>query len=145
MNILQIFFAEWWPAFLGLGVVFVVFWFAGRFASDTYFLFTSPKSFKELAGYSEDEQKRLLQVASRETFRCWRSVLPAIVFALVVSGGVALGRTIPKVTPLPDTWWVHITFAALFAGAAGWLGMRLAVNCVRPFLRRLIERTNQAT
>jgi len=142
MNILQIFFTEWWPTFLGFGVVLVGLWFAGRFASHGYFLFTSPKSFKELAGFSEVEKKRLLQVASKETFRCWRSVLPAIAFALVLSGGIALGRTIPKVTSLPDTWWVHVIFAALFAGATGWFVMRLAVSCVRPFLQRLIERTS---
>jgi hypothetical protein len=58
MNILQIFFAEWWPTFLGLGVVFVGFWFAERFASDSYFLFTTPKSFKELAGNSPELQYR---------------------------------------------------------------------------------------
>lgn len=101
-----------------------------------------PKSFKELAGYAKDEQKRLLQVASKEAFRCWRSVLPVISFALVLSGGIALGRTLPKATALPDTWWVHDITAALFAGAAGWFVMRLAVSCVRPFLQKLLERTN---
>lgn len=142
MNILRIFFTAWWPIFLGVGLVSVGLWFAGRFASHGYFLFTSPKSFKELAGYAKDEQKRLLQVASKEAFRCWRSVLPVISFALVLSGGIALGRTLPKATALPDTWWVHDIIAALFAGAAGWFVMRLAVSCVRPFLQKLLERTN---
>jgi len=142
MNTLQIFFTEWWPTFAGIGVVMVGMWFAGRFASHGYFLFTSPKSFRELAGRSEGEQRRLLQEASKETFRSWRSVLPPIAFALVLSVGIALGRTIPKVTELPDTWWVHVIFAAIFAGVAGWFVMQLAVSCVRPFLRRLIERTS---
>jgi hypothetical protein len=142
MNFLRIFFAELWPVLLGVGLVLVGLWFAGRFASHSYFLFTSPKSFNELAGYSEDEQKRLLQVASKETFRCWWSVLPSIAFALVFSGGIALGMTLPKVTALPDTWWVHTIVAALLAGEAGWLVMRLAVSCVRPHLQRLIARTS---
>lgn len=142
MNTLQIFFMEWWPTFTGIGVVMVGMWFAGRFASHSYFPFTSPKSFRELAVYSEGEQQRLLQEASKETFSCWRSVLPPIAFALVLSAGIALGRTIPKVTTLPDSWWVHIIVAGLFAGPAGWFVVRLAVNCVRPFLRRLLERTS---
>ena len=142
MNTLNMFFTEWWPSFAGFGVGAVGLWFAGRFASHGYFLFTSPKSFRELAGYSTDEQKRLLQEASKETFRCWRSVLPSIAFALVLSIGIALGRTIPKVTTLPDTWWVHVIFAALFVGAAGWFVMQLAASCVRPFLQRLIGKTS---
>jgi hypothetical protein len=144
MSILQIFFTEWWPDFVGVSIALSVVWFLGRFASHGYFLFTSPKAFRELARFAADKQKRLLQEASKETFRRWWSVLPVITFALVLSGGLAFGRTIPKITNLPDTFWIHIAFAALFTAAGGWFVVRLAVSCVRPFLRTLIERNHDA-
>jgi len=144
MNSLRIFFAEWWLIFLCQSFVFVGMWFAGRFGLHGYFFLTSPKSFKELAAFSEDEKKRLLQEASKETFRCWRSVVAPVACALVLSAGIAFGWTIPKVTTLPDTWWVHTVFGASFAGATGWFVPRLAKSCVRPFLRSLIERTSHA-
>jgi hypothetical protein len=144
MNALHIFYAEWWPVFLGVSLTVCSIWFVGRFDTHSYFLFTSPKAFRELATFAEDEQRRLLQEASKETFRCWWSVLPVIAFALVLSGGIALGRTVPKVTHLPDKLWVHVVFAVLLTVVGGWFVVRLAVSCVRPFLKRLIERTSHA-
>jgi hypothetical protein len=142
MTTLHIFFAEWWPTFVGISLSFSVIWIAGRFAAPCYFLFTTPKAFRELATFAEDEQKRLLQEASRKAFRSWRSVMPVFLFALVLSTSLAVGRTIPKVANLPDTLLVHMFFSGLLAALGGWFAARLAVSCVRPFLRTLIETTN---
>jgi hypothetical protein len=123
-----------------------IFWagwlLVGRFATHGSFFFLSPKSFKELAGYSDDEKKRLWQQASKEMFRCWRSLLPVMAFAFVISFAVALGMTIPKVTTLPDNLWVEALMSGLIMAVAGKPVERLMVIWVRPFLQNAMARTS---
>ena len=144
MNTLQIFLGEFWPTFVGVSIGLSLVWLAMRSASDGHLPFIGPKSFRELFGFTKDEQKRLIHEASKEAFRQWRSFVPVVVFAALFSSGMAMGRTLPKVTTLPDSFWVHVAFVSPFAVIGGWLAGRLEVRYVRPFLRRCIERRNHA-
>jgi len=125
---------------IGLSLV----WLAMRSASDWRLPFIGPKSFQELGGFTKDEQKRLIHEASKAASKQMRSFVPVIVFAALFSCGAAVGQTLPKVTTVPDSFWVHAAFACLFAAIGGWLAARLEVGYVRPFLRACIERTSHA-
>ena len=144
MNTLQIFFGEFWPIFFGVSFGLSLVWLARRFASDGHLPFIGPKSFTELADFPKAEQKRLLHEASKEASGHWRSFVPVILFAVLFSFGFAVGRTLPKVTTLHDSFWVHIVFACPFAVFGGSLAGRLEVRYVRSFLRSCIERTKLA-
>ncbi len=144
MNAISIFLGEFWPPFIGVTVGLSVVWVARRAASDGYLPFIGPKSFTELSGFAKDHQRRLLHEASNEAFGGWRSFLPVVGFAATFAAGAALGRTLPEVTAIPDSLWVHAGFAALFAAFGGWLAGRLGVHHLRPFLKASIERTSHA-
>jgi len=144
MNTLQIFFGEFWPAFIGMVIGNSFVWLAWRSASDGYLPFIGPKSFPELASFTKDEQKRLLHEASKEASGHWRSFVPVMVFSVIFSLGFAVGRTLPKVTTLPDSFGVHAAFACLFAMLGGWAAGRLAMRYVKPFLKKYIEAMSYA-
>jgi hypothetical protein len=144
MNTLQILFGEFWPTFVGMSVFFSFVWLAPRLACDGYLPFISPKSFPELATFAKDEQKGLLHEASKEASSQWRSFVPTVVFVALFSFGVAVGHTLPKVSALPDSFWVHVVFDCLFAVVGFWLAGRLTAQYMRPFLKRYIESTSQA-
>jgi hypothetical protein len=107
-------------------------------------LFVGPKSFTVLSRFAEDQQRRLLDEASKEALAGWRRVVPVAVFFVLLTVGTALGRTLPKVTTFPDSFWVNACSTALFAGFGFWLARQLQVHRVRPFLKALIERTQHA-
>ena len=144
MNALSIFLGEFWPPFIGVTFGLLVVWLARRSASDGYPPFIGPKSFTELSGFVKNQQRQLLHEASTEAFAGWRSFIPVVLFAAMFAVGAALGRTLPKVTTVPDSLWVHPGFAALFAALGGSLAGRLGVRHLRPFLKASIERTQHA-
>ena len=144
MNALSIFLGEFWPPFIGVAVGLSVVWHARRSALDGYPPFIGPKSFTELSGFPKDQQKQLLHEASTEAFAGWRSFIPVVVFAAMFAAGAALGRTLPKVATVPDSFWVHTGFAAFFAAFGGGLAGRLEVRHLRPFLKASIERIQHA-
>ena len=144
MNALSIFLGEFWPPFIGVTFGLSMIWLSWRSASDGYPPFIGPKSFTELAGFAKNQQKQLLHEASTEAFAGWQSFIPVVVFSTVFAAGAALGRTLPKITTVPDSLWVHAGFAALFGAFGGWLAGRLEVRHLRPFLKASIERTQYA-
>jgi len=144
MNALQIFLGESWPPFIGVTIGLSVVWLARRLASDGYLPFIGTTSFSELSIFAKDHQMQLLRQASAEAFRGWRSFAPVVIFAAIFAAGAAFGRTLPKVTTVPDSLWVHAGFAALFAALGGGLAGRLEVRHLRPFLKASIERTHRA-
>jgi hypothetical protein len=144
MNALSIFLGEFWSPFIGVTIGLSVVWLARRSSSDWYPPFIGPKSFTELSGFAKDQQKQLLHEASSEAFAGWRYFVSVVMFAAMFAAGAALGRTLPKVTTVPDSLWVHAGFAALFAAFGGWLAGRLHVRHLRPFLKASIERTQHA-
>jgi hypothetical protein len=144
MSTLQIFVSEFMAPFFGVTIGIAMVWFAWRASSDGYPPFIGPGSFNELSDFAKDQQRQLLHQASVEAFRGWRSLTPIVIFAAIFAAGAAFGRTLPKITSVPDSFWVHAGFAALFAGFGGWLAGRLEVCYVRPFLKASIGRTHDA-
>jgi hypothetical protein len=142
MNTVELLFTQGWPAFLGVTIAFLFQWFVGCSASHGYFFFVTPKAFAELAPFPGDERKRLLHQASKETYRRWVPILPILAFAFVFSASLEIGNVIPKLSGFPDTSWLRIVLALPFLLLGGWLVERLSIRCVRPRLRRLIEKTN---
>jgi hypothetical protein len=140
MNAFKMFFGEFWPIFIGGTIGFSMAWLVRG-----HLLFVGPKSFTELANFTKDEQKRLLVEASKEGFCRWRSFVPVVVFTAIFSCGIALGRTLPKVIiSFPDSFWVHILFAMLFAIVGGSLADLIARHFLRPYLKKCIERIAHA-
>jgi hypothetical protein len=76
MKMLQIFFGEFWPTFVGVFISLSFVWLSRRFASDGYLPFIGPKSFAELATFAKGKQEQLLHEASKEASSCWRSFVP---------------------------------------------------------------------
>jgi hypothetical protein len=151
MNALSIFLGEFWPKviYVTIGISAVsLLRHSRRSPPPTYPLFAGPKSFTELSGFAEDQQRRLLNEASKEAFAGWRPFPPVIALCVIMTAGWALGQTLPKVTPVPDSFWVRACSLALFGGLGCWLAVwvagRLGVHRVRPFLKALIERTQHA-
>jgi hypothetical protein len=144
LNTLQIFFREFWPPFVGVNIGMSLIWLATRFASDGYLPFIGPKSFIELETFAKDEQKRFLHEACKASSGQWRSFVPFVAFAALLSCGAAMGQTLSKVSALPDSIWVHIVFACFFGVIGGWFATRLQMHYVRPFLKEYIESISPA-
>jgi hypothetical protein len=140
MNAFQIFFGEFWPTFVGSSIGLSLAWVAKH----DYLPFIGPSTFTELAVFTKDEQKRLLHEASKEALAQWHSFIPTLVFLVIFPFGSALAHTLPKITTLPDSFWIHVVFGGLFGALGCWLAIRLGVLYVRPFLIRCIERTRHA-
>ena len=145
MSTLKIFLSEFWSPSINALAAVSVYWFFRRSDAYAYFLFVKPKGFGELAGYPKEEQRRLLHEASMEAFRHWRSLVPLVIFAFFFATGVAVAHTIPKVTPIPDSWWVRLLVVAAFAAFGCWLVGALQTRYVRPFLRAYLERSHHAS
>ena len=144
MNILKIFLSEFWSPSITALVCVSVLWFLRR--SDVYFFFVNnPKAFSELAGYPKEEQRRLLHEASIEAFRHWRAFVLVVIFAFFFVTGVAVARTIPKVTTIPDSWWAELLVVMAFGAFGAWLVGALTTRYVRPFLRACLERSHHAS
>ena len=144
MNTLKIFLSEFWSPFINALAVISVLWLLRR--SDLHFFFVNnPKAFAELAGYPMDEQRRLLHEASIEAFRHWRAFVLVVIFAFFFVTGVAVAHTIPKVTTIPDSWWVGLLVVTAFAAFGCWLVGALTTRYVRPFLRACLERSHHAS
>jgi len=144
MNTLSIFFSEFWMPFVIFAPMWALLTFGRRVSLDGNSVFVGPKSFAELSAFSKDEQKRMLRQADREAFPGWRLIFPVSMYAANMSAALAIVRTIPKVTSLPDSLWVSLSFAVLFVLLGGWIGGRFEVWCIRPFLKIQIERIRHA-
>jgi hypothetical protein len=144
METLKTLFSEFWSPFIGAGIGGSVVWFLSRSMPDGRMPFLSPKSFVELAGYSKEEQKHLLHKASAEAFRHWQSFLPVVVLVFFFAAGAAFAHTLPKITTIPNSWWVRMLVVMVFAALGGWLAGSMTTRYVRPFLRTIIERPPDA-
>jgi hypothetical protein len=144
MNTLKIFLSEFWPPFIGASVGVLIVWFLRRFGAGACLPFLTARGFTELADYSKEEQRRLLHEASMEAFRHWRSFLPVALLAVFFAAGAAVAHTLPRVTTIPDSWWVTLPVVMVFAGFGGWLAGALTTRYVRQFLRACIERSHHA-
>src|ERR1041385_1539409 len=100
MNTLHVFFSEFWLPFVVTAPVLVLITFGRRVSLDGNAVFIGPRSFQELSAFSPSEQKRLLHRADRDAFPRWRLVFPVLMYAATLSGAMAIGRTIPRVTTL---------------------------------------------
>lgn len=147
MDTLKIFLSYLWPAFIGALIGSLVVYLGRRAGYDSRFLRPSlnPKRFAELAGYSKEEQKRLLHEASTEAFRHWRGYFPVSAYLYVVATGVAVAYTLPKVTTIPNSMWLNLAVVTVFIVCGGWLTRILTTRYVRPFLRTGIERSREAS
>ena len=132
-----------WPAFLAGAFVFSVVWLAKRLPPDGCPPLIGPKSFPELSGFPEAEQKGLLHEASREAFRGWRAFVPIILFAAIFATGVALGYALPLLTTFPNSLWLWVLIGALFAVLAGWFVARLERRWIKPVLRKMSSMRSQ--
>jgi hypothetical protein len=144
MDTLKIVLSEFFPPFTGALVGVSVVWLLRRSGSDGCLPFLNRKAFAELVGYSKEDQKRLLHEASTEAFRHWRSFVPVGVLAFFFATGAAVAHTLPKVTTIPDSWWVTLPVVMGFAAFGGWLAGALTTRYVRPFLRACLERLHHA-
>src|SRR6185436_6273288 len=142
MNALKIFLSAFWPAFLGGAVFLSLFWLVKTSIASGYPPFVGPNSFSELSPFSEAEQKRLLQEASREAFGGWRWLIPICLFAAVFASGVALGYMLPLVTSFPNSIWAWTGLGIVFAGLGGWAASRLEKYSIAPALKRRIASVN---
>ena len=107
--------------------------------------FLNRKAFAELSGRNEEEQRRLLNEASREAFRGWRFILPLLPWPLVQATSVALGHILPKVTALPQSDWIQMVIAVISGGLGGWLTMHMMAAYLRPYLRKALESSHNAS
>lgn len=139
LDTLKILLSEFWPLFIGASVGLSVVCLLRRFGSDGCLPFLNRKAFAELAGYSKDEQRRLLHEASTEALRHLRSYVPVAVFAFFFATGAAVAHTLPKVTTIPHSWWVTLPVVMVFGAFGGWLAGALTTRYVRPFLRACLE------
>ena len=116
MDTLKIFLSAFWPAFIGALIGSLVVYLGCRAGYDSRFLRPSlnPKSFAELAGYSKEEQKRLLHEASTEAFRHWRGYFPVSAYLYVIATGIAVAHTLPKVTTIPSSLWFKLAVLTVF-------------------------------
>ncbi len=142
MNTLKIFLSEFWLPFINVSVAVSGVWLLRRFVPDPRLLLLNRRAFAELVGYSKEEQRRLLHDASTEAFRHWRSFVPVAVVALFVATGAAVAHTLPKVTTIPDSWWVTEPVVMVFVAFGAWLAAALTTGYVRPFLRACLERSH---
>lgn len=142
MRTLTIFLSAFWPPFIGALVGASIVWLIRRSAGRLLFL--NPKAFSELAGYSKQEQTRVLHDASAEASRHWGSFVPGALFAFFIATGVALGPTLRKVAGIPGSLWVSISAAMVFAAFGSWLAIALTTRYVRPFLQACLERSQRA-
>lgn len=134
MNTLHIFFSEFWPFFVVAIIVLPLIQWGRHVSLDgNAAVFVGPHSFRELSTFSKAEQKRLLHEADREAFPRWRFFLPTLIYVAIFSGGMATAWTLPKVTTLPDSFWVRIGFVILFVGLGGWLAGRLEARFIRRY------------
>ena len=143
MEAFKFFLSEFWIPFGGIIVLAFIFWFVRRPASGGCPPFIGARSFKELSDLPKEEQKGVLREASREAFSGVATMALIVVFSAVFASGIAFGRILPSVFPVPTSLWVTVVTAALFAGLAvlvsGWLGKRR----VRPYLKRCLEKPAQ--
>ena len=146
MDTLKIFLSTFWPAFFGALIASLGVWILRRFHYDSFPLPSlNPKGFAELAGYSKEEQKRVLDEASTKAFRHWRGFFPAYAFVFVTATGIAVAHTLPKVTTIPKSPWLSLAVVTVFIVCGGWLTRFLTTRYVRPFLRACIERSHEAS
>ena len=145
MDTLKIFLSYFWPLFIGALIGSLGTWFLRRAGYGRFFLPSlNPKGFAELAGYSKEEQKRLLHEASTEAFRHWRGYFPVSAFVYVIATGLAVAHTLPKVTTIPSSLWFKLAVFTVFACLGAWLNRILTTRYLRPFLRTCIERSREA-
>jgi len=146
MDTLKLFLSAFWPAFIGALIGSLVVWFGRRSRYDSRLLPSlNPKGFAELAGYSKEEQKRLLDEASTEAFRHWRGYFPVSAFLFVIATGLAVAHTLPKIKTIPNSLWLNLAVVTVSIGLGGWLTGILTTRYVRPFLRTCIERSREAS
>jgi hypothetical protein len=144
-SVISIFFLEFWPIFIGVSTSFCLVWFLSRKASDVRPQFSRAKTFKELSGYSNEEQKRLLHDAAALAFRYWHACIPSLIFSAFLSGGMAVAHTLIKVTVLPDSFWIVVVVAILFSFQGGCMAGKLEARYIREALRNCLEKKYDVT
>jgi hypothetical protein len=140
MNTVQFLFDEFWPTFVGAAVVFALVQIGRRVSLDgAAGLFTGPKAFPELRGFPEHEKRRLFHEADKQAFPGWRCTVPALIFAALLSGSMALGRTIAKTAGFPDSFWVKAGLEVALLLLGFWFARWWEARSIRRFLRSRIE------
>ena len=87
----------------------------------------------------------MLHEASIEALGHWRAFVLVAMFAFFFVTGVAVARTIPKVTTIPDSWWLGLLVVTAFAALGCWVVGALTTRYVRPFLRACLEKSHHAS
>ncbi len=144
MTTMQYFLSEFWPTFIVFSIVMPALWMGKIWSLDGHLPFVRRKSFAELSDFAEDQQQQLLHDASKEASRRWRSLVPFLIFTGMFATGGAIGRTLPKLTTVPDSFLVHVGFTALFTIVGVRLAARVEVRQLRPFLKDSIKRVRHA-
>lgn len=144
MNALGIFSGEFWPVFVGFGLVFLPVQIGRRISSQgNAVVFARPKSFRELCSLSKGDQDRLFHEADSDAFPGWSAFLPTLIYVAIMSVGVGTGRTVPKVAGLHESLLLNVTLAVAFIALACWLATRWEIQSIRPFLTRRIRGITQ--
>jgi hypothetical protein len=139
MSALHTFFGEFWWMFLLVSAIWCLVQWGRRVSLEgTAAVFVTPKSFRELAGLSRSEQKRLLHAADREAFPRWRFFLPTIIYAAEFAGVLAIARV------WPDSFAVSLGLGVCSIAFCCWIGARWEARRIRPFLQNHIEGTCNA-
>ena len=125
MNTLQIFFGQFWTVFISATVGVSIAWAFTRRSPRFHPPFVNRKALPELAGRTEDEQRRLLREATLQAFTSWRWLLPVLPLPLAWAVGVGLSHVLPTITSLPDSFWLHAGMATIFGVLGGWLTSRI--------------------
>ena len=134
MSVLGIFLEEFWPMLLVTTITLPLIWWGrvislGRNASSL-----GPKDFPELASLPKDERLRMLHDADRKAFGGWRFILPALMYSVVLSAGIAAAQTLGKAGVLPGSFWTTSSTALVLVGSGIWIVRRLEAYRIRPFL-----------
>ncbi|HVM48368.1 MAG TPA: hypothetical protein VMU04_10090 [Candidatus Acidoferrum sp.] len=145
MNTLQFLFDEFWPTFVAAVVVFPLVQIGRRVSLDgDAVVFTGPSAFPELSAFPKDERKRLLHEADKQAFPGWRGLVPALIVAAILSGSIAVGKTIVEAAALPDSFWVKAGLEVALLLLGSWIARWWEARSIRPFLRSRVERAQHA-
>jgi hypothetical protein len=134
MTTLEILISDFCIGFVPTAIVFSLVSLGRILSLDSNASTVTAKNFPELPNLSVSEQKRLLHAADRRAFAGWRSFIPAVTYAALLSGSIALPRLLQRIGMIPGSLWAPSAIAILFMAAGLWICRRLEVRRIRPFL-----------
>lgn len=139
MTALQIFLGNLWPILIVAVMLFPLLAIVKVLSLEQNASWAGRRCFTALAGFSKDEQMRMLHNADRKAFRSWRLAIPSLLHAAALSVSFAAGPALAETGTLPDSLWMRFGVAAFCFSLCDWIIRRLEVHRIRPFLIAEIE------